>query len=61
MEICDRCRKNKPKYRCYVSSSQTVLCTKCQKELDEMRIMFGEMEKTFMKNYTLIHLNCDWR
>lgn len=60
MEICDRCRKNTPRYRYYVYQHQAVLCDKCERELDKMRIMFGEMEKEFMKNKTLKHIHVDW-
>lgn len=60
MEICDRCRKNPPMYKPYVGGGQCVLCKKCELELEDMHIVFGEMEKTFMKNKTLKHIDVDW-
>lgn len=60
MVICDRCRKNEPMFKPYVGNSQYVLCDKCFRELNNMRIVFGEMEKTFMKNKTLKHIDVDW-
>ena len=61
MRICDRCRKNRAIYKNYVGGGQFDLCEKCDKELAKMHIVFGEMEKTFMKNMTLKHIDCDWR
>ena len=61
MDICDRCRKNKPKYICNVSSfPQVVLCEKCSRELDEMRDIFDDIEKEFMLNKTLKHIDVNW-
>lgn len=60
MLICDRCRKNPSIYKTYVGGGQSDLCEKCDKELTKMHIVFGEMEKEFMKNKTMKHIDVDW-
>lgn len=60
MRICDRCRKGHVMYTAYVGDGNKELCSKCYKDLEELHIVFGEMEKSFMKNKTLKHIDVDW-
>lgn len=60
MIICDRCKKNDAKYKTYVGDRYVALCDSCHKDCEEMMNVFIGIEKTFMKNKTLKHIDVNW-
>lgn len=61
MRVCDRCRCPDPKnYNIYILGQARDLCDNCYKEHIELKEVFDSMEREFIKNKTLKHIDFYW-
>lgn len=61
MRICDRCGCPDPTYHnVYVGGRGHDMCAICNKDLEELEKVMNSMEKTFMKNKNLKHIDFQW-
>lgn len=61
MRVCDRCRCPDPMYtNVYIGGRVHDICANCHKEYDELTNVFESIEKDFMKNKTLKHIDFQW-
>lgn len=61
MRICDRCRCPDPDYcNVYVGNKNRDICKKCYNDYEELRDVFDSIEKNFMSNKNLKHIDFIW-
>lgn len=61
MRVCDRCGLVDPKYHnVYVGRKCCDMCEMCNKDLEKLKDVFNSIEKNFMKNKTLKHIDLQW-
>lgn len=61
MRICNRCRCPDPMYtNVYIGGKVCDICANCHKELTELTELFDSMEREFMYNKTLKHIDSKW-
>lgn len=61
MRICDRCSCPNPKYHnIYICGIGRDICNECNRKYEKLTEVFDSMEREFMENKTLKHIDSKW-